>query len=77
MFPEPEEAQAFARAVTLHERGLFTWAEWAAALAAELGAATVRSEPHEGTHYYERWLAALEKLTRGADPPARAATARS
>ena len=29
VFREPWEAQAFAMAVSLHERGLFTWPEWA------------------------------------------------
>ena len=33
-FREPWEAQAFAMAVALHARGVFTWKEWAAALAA-------------------------------------------
>ena len=32
VFTAPWEAQAFAMAVALHERGLFTWPEWAAAL---------------------------------------------
>ena len=30
VFREPWEAQAFAMALALHERGLFTWTEWAA-----------------------------------------------
>ena len=33
VFREPWEAQAFAMALALHERGLFTWPEWAATLA--------------------------------------------
>ncbi len=33
VFREPWEAQAFAMALALHERGLFTWNEWAATLA--------------------------------------------
>ena len=36
VFREPWEAQAFAMTLALHERGLFTWPEWAAALAAEI-----------------------------------------
>src|SRR5258708_687263 len=36
VFREPWEAQAFAMALTLHERGLFTWNEWAATLADEI-----------------------------------------
>ena len=33
VFREPWEAHAFALAVSLHQRGLFTWPEWAEALA--------------------------------------------
>jgi len=40
----------------------FTWKEWAAALAEELKAAGDRGEPDDGTHYYEHWLATLERL---------------
>ena len=36
VFREPWEAQAFAMALALHERGLFTWPEWAATLGAEI-----------------------------------------
>jgi len=49
-------------AVKLSEAGWFTWKEWAAALATELQAAVARGEPDDGTHYYEHWLAALERL---------------
>ena len=62
VFKAPWEAQAFAMTLTLHTRGVFTWREWADALAAELAAAAARGEPDDGTHYYEYWLAALEKL---------------
>jgi len=62
VFKAPWEAQAFAMMVTLHGRGVFTWREWADALAAELAAAAARGEPDDGTHYYEHWLAALEAL---------------
>ena len=63
VFKAPWEAQAFAMTVSLHARGVFTWREWADALAAELAAAaTARGEPDDGTRYYEHWLAALEKL---------------
>ena len=61
-FKAPWEAQAFAMTVSLHARGVFTWREWADALAAELAAAASRGEPDDGTHYYEHWLTALEKL---------------
>jgi nitrile hydratase accessory protein len=62
VFAEPWQAQAFALAVKLSEHGHFTWKEWAAALADELKAAADRGEPDDGTHYYEYWLAALERL---------------
>ena len=55
VFAEPWETQAFAMAVKLHERGVFTWSEWAETLGAEL-----RREPQRP--YYESWLAALEGL---------------
>ncbi len=62
VFKAPWEAQAFAMTLSLHTRGVFTWREWAEALAAELAAAAARGEPDDGTHYYQHWLAALEKL---------------
>jgi nitrile hydratase accessory protein len=62
VFAEPWEAQAFALAVKLSEQGYFTWKEWATALADELKAAVERGEPDDGSHYYEHWLAALERL---------------
>ena len=62
VFSEPWEAQAFAMAVALHERGCFTWVEWAAALAAEIKAAQAAGDPDTGETYYRHWLAALEKL---------------
>ena len=62
VFKAPWEAQAFAITLSLHERGVFTWREWADALAAELAAAATAGHPDDGTHYYEHWLAALEKL---------------
>ncbi len=62
VFREPWEAQAFAMAVTLHQRGLFTWAEWARALAAQIAAAQAAGDPDLGDTYYRHWLAALEAL---------------
>ena len=50
-------------AVRLSAQGYFTWKEWAAALAEELKGAADRGEPDDGSHYYEHWLATLEKLT--------------
>lgn len=50
MFDEPWEAQIFALVVASHEAGVFTWAEWSAALSAQdkIG--------------YRGWTVALEQL---------------
>ena len=76
VFAEPWQAQAFALAVKLSEQGHFTWKEWAAALADELKAAAAGGEPDDGSHYYEHWLATLERLVTAkglSDPAAMAA----
>jgi nitrile hydratase accessory protein len=62
VFREPWEAQAFAMAIALHERGIFTWTEWAAALAVEIKVAQGQGDADTGESYYHHWLAALEKL---------------
>ena len=62
VFAEPWQAQAFALAVKLSELGHFTWKEWAAALAEQLRSAADRGDPDDGSHYYEHWLATLERL---------------
>ncbi|HEV2957870.1 MAG TPA: nitrile hydratase accessory protein [Xanthobacteraceae bacterium] len=62
VFREPWEAQAFALAVALNARGLFTWSEWAAALGAEIKRAQAAGDPDLGNTYYRHWLAALERL---------------
>jgi len=62
VFRAPWEAQAFAMALALHEHGLFTWPEWAAALAAEITRARTAGDPDTGETYYLHWLAALERL---------------
>lgn len=73
VFREPWEAHAFAMALALHERGLFTWPEWAAALAEEIKRAQAAGDPDTGETYYRHWLAALERLAaekKAADPEA-------
>lgn len=62
VFREPWEAQAFAMAVALHTRGLFTWNEWAATLADEIKRAQAKGDPDSGETYYLHWLATLERL---------------
>jgi nitrile hydratase accessory protein len=72
VFAEPWQAQAFALAVKLSEQGHFTWKEWATALADELKVAASHGKPDDGSHYYEHWLAALERLAaaKGLSDPA-------
>lgn len=53
VFAEPWQASAFALTVALHERGLFSWTEWADALGEQVKA---------GDDYYAAWLRALEGL---------------
>jgi nitrile hydratase accessory protein len=62
VFREPWEAQAFAMALMLHERGVFTWNEWAETLGAEIKRAQAAGDPDTGETYYHHWLATLERL---------------
>jgi nitrile hydratase accessory protein len=62
VFREPWEAQAFAMTLVLHERGLFTWTEWAEALATEIRRAQASGDCDDGSTYYRHWLAAIERL---------------
>jgi len=59
IFREPWEAQAFALAVSLQERG------------EEIKKAQANGDPDTGETYYHHWLAALERLVAAkglADP---------
>jgi len=49
-------------ALALHARGVFTWPEWAAALAEEIRRAQSAGDADLGTTYYQHWLATLETL---------------
>jgi nitrile hydratase accessory protein len=71
VFRAPWEAQAFAMTLALHERGLFTWPEWAAVLADEIKRAQLSGDPDTGETYYRQWLAALERIVaeKGAADP--------
>jgi nitrile hydratase accessory protein len=62
IFAEPWQAEAFALTVRLYEAGCFTWNEWADTLAAVLREAPEHGEPDDGSHYYDHWLEALERL---------------
>jgi nitrile hydratase accessory protein len=77
VFREPWEAQAFAMAVSLHERGLFTWSEWADTLGEEIKKAQAAGDPDTGETYYRHWLATLERIVAAkglADPQTLART---
>jgi nitrile hydratase accessory protein len=71
VFREPWEAQAFAMTLALHERGLFTWPEWAAALSRAIRDAQAAGDCDDGSTYYRHWLSALETLAseKGAASP--------
>lgn len=62
VFRAPWEAQAFALALALYERGVFTWPEWADALARRIAAAQRAGDADRGDTYYVHWLGALEDL---------------
>jgi nitrile hydratase accessory protein len=62
VFREPWEAQAFAMALALYDRGLFAWPEWAAILGDEIKKAQAAGDPDTGETYYTHWLNALERI---------------
>jgi nitrile hydratase accessory protein len=62
VFQEPWQAHAFALAVCLHQKGVFTWPEWADALARQITQAQAQGDLDDGSTYYHHWLAALEGL---------------
>jgi len=62
VFREPWEAQAFAMTLSLYDRGLFTWPEWAAVLSEEIKRAQAAGDPDTGETYYRHWLVALEQI---------------
>jgi nitrile hydratase accessory protein len=62
VFREPWEAQAFAMAMALRDRGVFSAAEWAAALGQEIKRAQRAGDPDTGDTYYRHWMNALERL---------------
>jgi nitrile hydratase accessory protein len=73
VFHAPWEAQAFAIVLALHERGLFTWPEWAMTLADEIKRAQKAGDPDAGDTYYRHLLTALERIVAekgAADPSA-------
>lgn len=68
VFGAPWQAQAFAMALALHQQGLFTWPEWAQALARRIQASPAQPGEDAGDAYYRQWLETLEAMVadRGA-----------
>jgi nitrile hydratase accessory protein len=62
VFSAPWQAEAFALALALRERGLFTWQEWASTLGDEIKKAQAAGDPDTGETYYHHWLATLERI---------------
>jgi nitrile hydratase accessory protein len=63
VFKEPWQAQAFAMTLALHERGVFTWTEWAATLTQAIRDAQAAGDPDTGENYYRHWMVALERIS--------------
>ncbi|MDH4412237.1 MAG: nitrile hydratase accessory protein [Rhizobium sp.] len=59
VFAEPWQAQAFAMTVHLHARGVFSWAEWAESLSAEVHRP---GRAEDGSDYFDAWVSALVGL---------------
>jgi nitrile hydratase accessory protein len=62
VFRAPWQAQAFAMTLALYERGLFSWTEWAQALALRIQAAPAQAGEDATDAYYRQWLEALERI---------------
>ncbi len=77
VFAEPWQAQAFAMTLALHERGLFSWPEWAQALARQIAAAQQAGDADRGDTYYHHWLATLEGLVAAKGASSEAELART
>ena len=72
VFRAPWQAQAFAMTLALHRQGLFTWPEWAQALARTIQASPAQPAEDAGDAYYRQWLETLECMVaaKGASSPA-------
>ncbi|NCF49707.1 MAG: nitrile hydratase accessory protein [Bacteroidetes bacterium] len=66
-FAAPWHGAAFALTVHLHERGIFSWPEWADALAAALREDENAGHLDGSDDYYNAWLNALQRLLQDRD----------
>jgi len=62
VFKDPWEARALAMVLAIHQQGLITWPQWAAALSSQIKAAHAAGDQDLGDTYYQHWLRALESL---------------
>jgi len=62
VFRAPWQAQAFAMTLALYERGVFSWTEWARALAVRIQTAPAQAGEDAADAYYRQWLEALEAI---------------
>lgn len=65
VFAEPWESRAFGMAVSLYEAGLFTWAQFQAALIARIASWEAGHPAGDCWNYYRHWLGALEDVLAG------------
>lgn len=63
-FAEPWQARAFACAIHLSRKGLFTWGEWVQAFSAQIASQPARAGEAAEAAYHRQWLATLERLVR-------------
>ena len=61
VFPGPWAARAYAIAVVMNERGVFTWSEWSKTLGPKVAIAT-HGRVGDPEAYWEAWLTALEDI---------------
>ena len=59
VFAEPWHATAFALTVHLHQKGVFSWNEWADALSSEV---KKPGRAEDGGDYFDAWVDALSGL---------------
>ena len=71
VFPTAWAARAFALAVALNERGLFTWSELSAMLGPKVAASAI-ADAMDPEAYWQAWLAALEDILARKDVAGRA-----
>mgnify|MGYP000894231008 CR=1 FL=1 len=62
VFTAPWQAQAFAMALSLQQKGVFTWGEWATMIGEEIRKDQAGGDPDTGETYYQHWLATLERM---------------